>query len=774
MHNLEKQTAFALLILFLVACTVTAQNNADIVLVGLSVEGNKRADSGLIIATSGLVVGENLTGEKIQRAIRQLWDLKLFSDIKIIAREATAEGVYLLISLKELSRLEHVDIGGGKKLGKDEVEEAIDLYPGQVLLATEPVRLRRKLRNLAEEKGYLLARITIEIRDGSSDDLKILYVRVDEGKKVKIKSINFTGNTSFSDKKLRKRLKNTHEKALFRSGVFHRGKFEEDLTNVIDFYREHGFRDARVTGDSTSYSENRKRMFLQVNIEEGDRYYFGNITFSGSDLIPLEQLQRQLLFAPGDIFNQSKYDLSVKEKLGSLFYDRGYIYAQINAAEIPAGGDTLDIEININPGNQFSVRQIHITGNSKTREKVIRREFVLKPGDTFDVSKLRRSIREVIILNFFADVQPDVEDINDREIDLWVNVEEKPTDQANVSAGYSERDGLIGALGFQAPNFFGTGQRLSLDWNFGQQYGSFSISYTEPWLFDTETLVGVSFYNVRRRWVDGFSENLNGGSLRLGRRFRWPDDYFRGDWIYRLERSKYSDFSSSFKERNERSIVEGEVRISSSLTQVFTRDSRDFPEFPTSGSVASLTTEFAGGLLTGDDRYHKHIFSVEWYTPILPKFVLYNQFLYGFLAGLTKKGKAGIPLLEYFYMGGAGLSLGTPLRGYDERTVGPPSSTGGSALGGKSQLKAGLELRVQLVNNPTIYGLAFAEAGNTWLNFDQMDPFNLKRSVGLGVRLYMPLIGLIGLDYGYGMDYFDPDGKRRGRWKPHFQFGRQF
>jgi len=760
-----------------VVCTsefLRAQQAPDITLLGLSVVGNQQADAGLIVATSGLVVGEQLKGEKIQTAIRQLWKLELFSDIKVIADNVTTDGAFLIIRVKEFPRLELIDIGGGKKIGKDDIEEVIDLLPGQVLSPSVPILLKRKLEVLAEEKGYLLAEFTIEVRDGSEDNLKILHIRTKEGQKVKIKSIFFTGNLAYSEKKLRKRLDNTKQKALFKSGEFHRDKFEEDLSLLIDFYRENGYRDAHIIGDTIWYSDNLKRMFIDIQIEEGNQYYFGNVSFSGSDLINEEELRRQLLFKPGEVFNQEKYDISVRERLGSRFYDRGYIYAQIQAAEVPVGGDTLDINININPGNQFSVREIHIRGNSKTREKIIRREFVLNPGDTFNVSKLRRSVREVIILNFFADVRPDVEDVNEREVDLWVEVEEKPTDQANFSAGYSERDGVIGAIGFTAPNLFGTGQRLSLDWNFGQRYSSFSISYTEPWLFDTETLVGVSFYDVKRRWVDGFSENLIGGSLRFGRRFRWPDDYFRGDWIYRIERSKYSEFSASFRERNERSIIEGDTRTSNTVTQVVTRDSRDFPEFPTSGSVASLTTELAGGIFTGDNSYHKHIFSLEWYAPFLPKIVLYNQILYGFLAGYSED-PTDIPLLEYFFMGGSGLSLGTPLRGYDERSVGPHSSSGGSALGGKSQLKTSVELRVNLVDNPTIYGLLFAEAGNTWLNFDQTDPYDLKRSVGFGVRLFMPLVGLIGLDYGYGLDFFDPvTGKRVGQWKPHFQFGRQF
>ncbi len=323
---------------------------------------------------------------------------------------------------------------------------------------------------------------------------------------------------------------------------------------------------------------------------------------------------------------------------------------------------------------------------------------------------------------------------------------------------------MIGSIGFTAPNLFGTGQQASFDWNFGQRYGSFSVSYTEPWFLNTETLIGGSFYHVRRYWPEGFTEKLVGGSVRLGRRLEWPDDYFRGDWIYRIERSRNEDIAESIADR-----VDSNPRISSTITQIFTRDSRDFVEFPTSGSVVSLTTEIAGGLLTGDDRYHKHIFSVEWYTHFRPKLVFYNQFLYGYLDAFTSVSR-DIPHLEYFYMGGSGLSLGTPLRGYEERTVGPASISGGSAQGGKSQLKTSLELRAQLVDNPTIYGLMFAEAGNTWLNLKRTDPFELRRSVGMGLRLFMPMIGLIGLDYGYGFDK-DATGRRRG-WVPHFQFGR--
>ena len=779
MQKYYKQNLIVIVLILLSATAIQAQQQPQLTLLGVTVEGNHRADSGLIIATSGLVIGQPLTGEKVQNVIRRLWELELFGDVKVMVEKQTGDGVFLAIHVKEYSRLEFIDISGGKKIGKREMEEAIDLFKGQVLKPSDPVKLHRKLRELCEEKGYLLADIIVEIKPGTAEGLSNLLVRVDEGTKVKIKEIIFNGNEAIPDKKLRKKLKNTKQKAWFRSGEFHRDKFEEDLKVMISHYREKGYRDAEVLGDSIWYTEDRKRMFLRIDITEGPLYYFGDVTFSGSDLFSKIELQRQVMFEPGDVFNQMIYELTWREKLSTLFYDKGYIYTSVRPTETQAGGDTLSINFHIEAGNRFSVRQIHIAGNSKTLEKVIRREFVLKPGDTFDVTKLRRSIRDVTILNYFANVEPDVEEVSEDQVDLYIKVEEKPTDQANLSAGYSEQDGVIGAIGFAAPNFYGTGQQLTLDWNFGQEYGSFSLGYTEPWLFDLELLVGGSFYMVRRRWADGFSEQLVGGSVRLGQRLDWPDDYFRSVWIYRIERSMYDEFSQSFRASNTQGISEGDVRLSSTLTHILTRDSRDFPEFPTTGSVANITTDLAGGLLGGDDRYHKHIASLEWYTRILPKFVLYNSVTAGYLGTLTG-GESDIPLLEYFYMGGSGLSLGTPLRGYDERSVGPHDLIGGSVDGGKSQFKAAMELRLQMVDNPTIYGLTFAEAGNTWEGFSHTDPWDLWRSAGFGVRLYMPMIGMIGLDFGYGFDHPERDAlgrltdRRRGVWKTHFQFGRQF
>lgn len=788
----------ALCVLLLLAGLSQSQTG-KIRLIGLSVEGNKAADEGLIRANSGLVVGSEITGEDIQTAIKQIWKLGLFSDVQIVLDNEVPQGAFFKIVVKEYPRLEKVEVSGNKKLKKDTIEEVLDFTPGQILRADQITTARNKLLDKYADEGYLLAKVETKSYVDEASGRTVLKFQIDEGKKVKIKQITFHGNEEhekkgvwfpaslvnwmvewmvpddpFTEGKLRGQMKETKAaQFIFHAGEFKEAKFQEDLKKVVEYYRNHGYRDATIVTDSIRYSQNRKRMSIDIWVDEGTKYYFGAFTFSGNTLYSEDELKQHLLVATGEVYSAEKLELSVKENLTNLYYDRGYIYANVSPIEVPAGRDTVNVHFRVLEGNEFKVRLINIEGNTKTRENVIRRELALNPGDTFDVSKLRRSAREVTILNYFSSIVPDVQPVNDQEVDLFFRVEEKSTDQVQVSAGYSERDGVIGSLGFTMPNLFGGGQRFSLDWQFGKIYRTFSISLTEPWLFDTPTLVGVSFFHTRRGGsYYGFDENIIGGSLRLGRKLKWPDDYFRIDWIYRLERAVYSNFSAGFAATNPRGLVEDVPRISSGVTTILTRDSRDNPEFPTTGSVNRYSFELAGGPFGGGDQYHKHTFSSEWYTPVLGKLVLYSDTEMGLIGPLNDSPQA-VPYIEQFFMGGSGLSLGVPLRGYDERMIGPQS--GVYAAGGKTMFKQSLELRLPVVYNPTIFVLGFAEAGNVWLNLENTDLFDLRRSVGLGVRLYMPMIGLIGLDYGYGLDYFDPaTGQRHGEWVPHFQFGRGF
>jgi outer membrane protein insertion porin family len=403
----------------------------------------------------------------------------------------------------------------------------------------------------------------------------------------------------------------------------------------------------------------------------------------------------------------------------------------------------------------------------------------LQPGDVFNSSKLERSIRDISILNYFSNVLPNVLLIeNDNQhVNLEVTVEEKSTDMANMSAGFSQRDGLIGSLGLAFNNFSlthpftgGDGQRLTFDWQFGKIYRSISIGFTEPWLFNTPTLVGFSIFNTRTG--GGFypwDRRDIGGSVHIGRRFHWPDNFFRGDWIARYSNSTISNIRDP--ELLSRYLVTGGFQNIQqiSLTQIISRDSRNQPEFPTMGSVHSLSVQLAGGPLGGDAHYIKGIFTMEWYIPLPLNFVLYSKNKYGIIENIRRNSI--IQFGEFFYLGGSGLGFAESLRGYDDGTVGPLTGSGGP-IGGKSMVINSLELRFPIAPNPTIFGLFFLEGGNSWETIGETDPFDLRRSVGAGVRLFMPMIGIIGIDFGYGFDHYNAFGRREGQWKVHFQFGK--
>lgn len=740
-------------------------------ILGISIVGNQTTDAGLIRAHSGLNVGQEVTGDDIQSAIQRLWKLNLFSDVQVVEEREAANGVYIAIKVEEYPRLERLDVKGNRKLKGEDLEKLLVLTKGQVVQPADLVRLENRLKSKYTEMGYLLAEIETKTYRSEETGRLIVEVNIREGKKVKIRSIAFEGNHAFSDKTLRKRLKGTKRKTILRSGEYKPEKVEEDKTNITEFYRSRGYRDAEVTEDSVRYSDDRRWIYLTLYVAEGGFYHYGNFTWTGNTLFTTEQLASRLQVEQGDLYNGAKFQASLAD-IGTMYYDKGYIYAGVTPTERVRDGNVVDVELTVAEGSEFKVNKIYVEGNTKTKERVIRRELVLYPGETFDVSKLRRSVREITILNYFAEVKPDVIPISDSQVDLYLKVEEKSTDQANVSAGYSQRDGFIGSLGFQMNNLLGNGQQFSLDWNFGKVYRSFSISFTEPWFRNTRTLLGVSFFDTHRGGsYYGFDEDIIGGTLRVGRRLRWPDDYFRLDYIYRLDRTKYSHFTESFRLSNPRSLEENVPRISSSLSQIISRDSRNDPEFPSAGSVHSLRGELTGGPLGGNDQFVKSEFSSQWYVPLAGQLVMATTTNVGLLDRLTRDPQ-DIPYFDYFFMGGAGLSLGTALRGYDEREVGPQQL--GFPVGGKTLFKQSFELRYPIVRSPNIFVLGFTEAGNVWQSFEETNPTDLKRSVGLGVRLFMPFIGMIGFDYGMGLDYIDSRGLRYTKWVPHFQFGRGF
>ena len=742
----------------------------------LRIEGNIKADTSIVYLNSGLRVGKELTTDDIQKAVKNLWALKLFSDINVLVEKQTYQGLDLVIKLKEFPRLDGWVIEGNDKLKKKEVDKELQFYKGMVLTPFRIYKGRRNLLNKYREEGHLLAKVEIDTLYKSPSEV-IAEIKINEGKKVQVKKIRVLGNEHLTEKELKKQFKGIKEDRWWRGADFNEKKYKEDLAKLIAYCRKNGFRDAEIVRDSLYYSEDKKDMYINVYINEGQQYYFGNVSFEGNTVFSSEELKDQLLFQKGDVYNQENYDKSIRENIQNLYYNQGYLFANIQPREIPAGLDTVDINIKINEGHVVKIKEIVITGNTKTNEKVVRRELKIYPGDTFNRAKLERSVRDVWILNYFSNVVPDVKLIenDDKHVNLEVKVEEKSTDTANMSAGYSQRDGMIGSLGLALNNFSlahplagGDGQRLAFDWYFGRYYRSISLSFTEPWLFNTPTLGGFSLFNTRSGGgYYPWDRKVQGGSIQLGRRFRWPDNYFRGDWIFRIAQTEI--YNVRDPELLQSYLFYNRPTTQVSLTQILQRDSRNRPEFPTEGSVYSLLTEISGGPLQGDEDYLKNILTVEWYVPTFMGLVLYTQSKLGLIEGLYNNYY--INPGELFYMGGSGLSFSEGLRGYDDGAVGPISSSG-NPLGGRSMLKFTAELRIPIAPNPTIFGLLFMEAGNVWSDFSETNTQDLRRGVGFGVRLFMPMIGIIGVDFGYGLDHYTATGLRQGQWKTHFQFGK--
>jgi len=483
----------------------------------------------------------------------------------------------------------------------------------------------------------------------------------------------------------------------------------------------------------------------------------------------------------GDIYDQEKFDHNLRgnesqNDVASLYLDNGYLRVNLEPTETRVGEDSLDIAINVYEMNQFRIGHVNIKGNTKTQEKVIRRELYTRPGDFFSREKIMRSIRQLSVLNYFnpEKIKPDYNLADDKTVDLSYEVEEKSSDNINASVGYSGYFGVTGALGFTINNFSiaepfsgGAGQILNFEWQFGEgnRFRTFSLGFTEPWLNGEPTLLGVTLFDTRQIYT--FDLQQTGASVRVGRRFKWPDDFFRGDWIVNAQANDIRNGGGYYHEGRTTQF---------SVTQIITRNSIDNPIFPTIGSNVSLSIELSGGpFLPGNIQFSKWLFNSEWYMPLFnsSRVALYMSSSYGYLAPIN--GSIINPIDE-FIMGGTGLGYvaTTPLRGYEDQSIGVHNSSG-YVVYGNVMTKQTLEVRLAATLNPIpIYFLVFAEGGNIFNTLAEANFFDLKRSAGLGARLQIQPIGLLGFDYGYGFDSPTPGSTAPSGWHFHFQFGRGF
>jgi outer membrane protein insertion porin family len=578
---------------------------------------------------------------------------------------------------------------------------------------------------------------------------------------------------------------------MFWRSTFDDKKFDEDLNLISTYYRNKGYRDFRIVSDTIQFSENKKILNLVVTVDEGPQYKYRHFSWEGMTLFDEEMLQRSLGLESGDQYSDEDFNLAVFDRVQGLYMDRGYIYSRIEPEITPVGEDSLDIHFILTENHKVYINHIAIKGNIRTRENVIRRQLRVFPGDVFNRGRLMRSHREVMMLNFFANVVPDVVPVSEDKVDLEITVEEKPAGQANANMGYTQSYGMTGGGGLALPNFRGKGQSLNLSFNVGTNYNvyslntdrpkyqSASISFTDPMVNDTKNLIGGSlFYTFRGRssmYSAPIDYTMAGSSVTWGRIFKWPDDFFRGTWSFQIVRKMYEGSQADLDRYAGGQKTSDGINVS----QTIRRDSRDHPEFSTMGSLFSLKSTLSGWILRGDENFHKHILKLEWYTPTFWKFVLMNSMKIGVVKELpaAKDGTLSfIPWNDRFIMGGNGIPYGNPLRGYDDNRVGPLTSSL-SPIGGNTMVKFGTEFRVPFAENPVVYGLIFAEMGNVWSSTDLMErlslprsgPFDMKRSAGAGIRFFMPMIGMLGFDIGYGFDRFPEPG-----WKTTLTFGQQF
>jgi len=743
--------------------SLRAQEN-NLIIRSVDVQGNSTADRNLIINSARLLTGEPLNAASVQDAIRAIYALGLFSDVSIDGIEAE-DGVNVLIKVIEYPKVAEIEFKGNKKIKAKDLKEAITVFEGRIISPKDIKENISKIKKLYEGKGYLLAEIESSLEDADIQGQVNMIFSIKENRKVKIKGITIEGNRIFTDKKIRSKMKNKQD-SFWRSGNFDRVKYAEDQERILEFYKKSGYIDAYVVSDSIYYSEDKNNMFIDIAISEGMRYRFGNYSLIGNEFYTNEQLQKAIEYLPYEVFDQEKYDKSLAN-LHAMYQDEGYWYAKITDETQNSPGYTVDIRYRVVEGNPVYVRMIKIAGNTKTHEKVIRRELSVVPNTIFKRSILGRSLRNVMVLNYFANATPDWEILPDGDINLVIKVEEKPTGQASVGAGYSERDKLVGTIGLGIPNFRGMGQTVTLNWDFGSKRNSIDLGFTEPWLLDTPTSLGINVYQIIRDFYGDFDETRRGFSLRVGRRLHWPDNYFSFYTRYRFEEVKYSNFSASYVEDNKDNPnsldKEQSTYNTSSIAFSLIRDSRDLSQFATQGSINTISTELAGGPFGGDWNYHKEIVESRFYFKTIWNFVLVLQGKAGVMAEYD--GGSNVPYSERFSPGGT--DPDGEVRGYDDGSLGR-QTTSGIPLRGRAMAVYNLEYQIP-ISQQQLYGLLFVDAGNAFYNIEDFKPFNLQRSYGLGFRVVVPMVGVLGFDFAKALD--PPE---KGNWRPHFQIGRGF
>ncbi len=770
----------------------------------IRVEGADNFDHQAIKLLAGLRSGQRIMipGAKVTEAIRNLWKEGLFSSIEIAIEKEIKGVVYLVIKLSPRPKLSRFKFEGVTRKEADKLRETIALFSGKTITENLLINTQHKIKGFYREKGYYAVNVKIKQEtDKLMNNASIFIIHVEKGKKVGIGEIHITGTTTISEFKAKSTMKDTKEKAFWR--IFKRSKFtissyEKDKLALINKLNSVGLRDARIVKD-TVYLKDAKNLTIQIEVDEGKIYRFGNIEWLGNTKFSSGYLDTILGIKKGDIYNKSILESRITmsqdgRDISSLYMDRGYLFFQVIPIETGVQNNEISYQMRIIEGKEARVKRIIIKGNTKTNEHVIRREIRTKPGDLFNRNDIIRTQRELSQLGYFNNEAFQINPLpNPQEgtVDIEYTVEEKSSDQIELSGGYGAGR-IIGTLGLTFNNFSlrnvftkgsweplpsGDGQKLSIRAQTnGTYYQSYNLSFTEPWLggkkpnslstWVTHSQFGTGLLRSNPNY-GGIS--ISGAGVGFGRRKKFPDDFFNA--YYELgyqyyDVTNYPNYFPSFSNGYANDI---------SLKYVLQRNSIDNPIYAKEGSQMVFTAKssipyflFNGNkdftTLSQQDKYRyleyfKIKFTGVWFLPLTSdkKLVLMPRVGFGFMGGYS--ASKGLTPFERFSLGGNGLSgmnqLGgreiIALRGYNDNSLSSQASDPVIA-------KYTMELRYPISLNPqaTFYVLAFGEAGNTFPSLKAFNPFNVKRSAGMGIRVFLPMFGMLGLDYGWGFDYLDP------------------
>jgi outer membrane protein insertion porin family len=865
---------------------VNAKTPREYTIAAINVTGAQYLDPALLVSISGLTVGDKVQipgGDNFSKAISKLWQQRLFSNIQIYFTKLEGDNVTVEIHVEGQARLSKAIFRGGRKSETEDLVKKTGLVPGRVITPNMKMLAAENIQKFYEEKGFQGVKVNItEEVDKSLANSRNLVFNIDKGKKVRINEINFFGDSSVAKSKLKKQLKGTKEMSrltlfpaedetvygknhrlsfkeyvknlgfltfsktkevldpyfrfkLFSSAKFNEKKYNEDKEKILEYYNSLGFRDAAIEADTQYYTKN-GNLNIDFKISEGRKYYFGNIAWRGNTKYSDSVLAQGLGIRKGDVYNLETLNTKLGKQMtqeggdiSGLYQDDGYLFFRIEAVETAVYNDTIDHEIRIVEGPQATIKNINISGNEKTKEYVIRREIRTVPGEKFSRQELIRSNREIANLGYFNQEKIGIDPVPNQEdgtVDINYSVEEKSSDQLELSAGWGGGIGLTGTLGVSFNNFSlknilnknswdplptGDGQKLSLRvQSNGRAFRSYNFSFTEPWLGGkkrnsfTVSLYSTKYSNAYDPYTGTYSKLAGdtaylktlGVSIALGKQLKWPDDYFT--LVTSLNLTQY-------KLRNYPNLFPGLSNLTAtnlSLKLALSRSSVNQPIFPTGGSNFTVSGQFTPPYSLIDKsivnsanpyrypEFHKWRVNGEWYVPLgkpmgadkSRQFVLKAAAKFGFMGRYNSQ--LDYSPFERFQVGDAGLTNNFGILGYDIIAHrGYPVYDNSDPKVNPDQQQAAkfftifnkytLELRYPFTTNPssTIYGLTFFEAANGWYDYKSYNPFQLRRSAGVGMRFFLPMFGLLGFDYGIGFDRLKPGGTLKDASRFTFMLG---